>query len=180
MRKSNKDILIDLINKQAKKQPVQEQETTREDLLNGYKAIQKQMDRYKAYKVTFEGVKDLVYVSFQTGDKTVRKGKAMWEATKFFKENFHPVFLNENMLYKAKPLRVHELDKYGKEGGVIPIPVLMETLGMTFKCSACGTGKFDLEDYEMRRCYVTEEFNFYPFAKGVVLCKSCFEKYMGI
>jgi hypothetical protein len=26
---------------------------------------------------------------------------------------------------------------------------------------------------------VTEEFDMYPFAKGVVLCKDCFDKYMG-
>lgn len=176
MRKSNKDILADLINKKPKEEPVEE--VTRQDFLKEYKSLLKQTDKYKAYKVTFKGVEDLMYITFQTGKKEQRKNKAMWEATKYFQDNFHPVFLNENMLYSARPRRIPELDEYSKEKRV-PIPVLMEKAGMTFSCKACGKGKFDYEDYEFKRCYVTEEFDMYPFAKGVVLCRDCFDKYMG-
>ena len=97
---------------------------------------------------------------------------------KYFQDNFHPVFLAENMLYQSKVHRVKELDEFSKEGK-IPIITLMEKTGATFSCKACGKGGFNYEDYEFKRCYVTEDFDMYPFTKGIILCKDCFNKYIG-
>ena len=47
MRKSNKDILADLINKKPKEEPVEE--VTRQDFLKEYKSLLKQTDKYRAY-----------------------------------------------------------------------------------------------------------------------------------
>ena len=160
------------------KETEQPKENIQAKLIKEYEALQKRKEKkYKAYKVVFDGVKDLVFISFQVGDVHSCRYKAEAEATKFFKENFHPVFMSEEMLLKARGYRIHELDKYCKEGKA-PIPVLMKA-GLRFPCQACGKGNFDYEDYEFRRCYITEETDYYPYAKGVVLCKKCFDKYMG-
>lgn len=151
---------------------------TRNKLLKEYEALQKRKEQQcKAYKVVFDGIKDLTFISFQMGECKDCRYRAEYEAIKFFKDNFDPVFLSEEMLYKARGYRIRELDEYCKEGKA-PIPVLMK-VGLKFPCQACGKGNFDYEDYIFRRCYVTEEVNFYPYAKGVVLCKKCFDKYMG-
>ena len=174
--KSSQDLFLEVLD-EAKEQGDKPKET-RKGLLKEYEELLGRTNKKKAYKVIFKTIKDLFYISFQDRDAHTNRYKATWEAVKYFQDNFHPVFLSENMLYQARVRRVKELDQYAKEGKV-PIAVLMEKLNATFPCKACGKGKFDYEDYEFRRCYVTEEFDMYPFTKGLVLCKSCFEKYMG-
>ena len=171
----NQQIFVDLINNTSTEEG---RSITRRDLAREYEKILKKYNRPKAFIVRFDGLKDLTYISLQNGETEECRYKAEYEATKYFTDNFHPVFLSENMLYKARGIREHKLDKYVKEGG-IPIINLMEEISMTFPCKACGTGKFDYEDYEMKRCFVTEELDQYPYTKGVILCKDCFNKYMG-
>lgn len=173
--KSSQDLFLEVLNENKEKESKPKE--TRKDLLKEYENLLKRTEKKKAYKVTFKNLKDLFYISFQEENYHKSKYKAMWEAVKYFQDNFHPVFLSENMLYQAKVCRVEELDKYAKEGKV-PIVTLMEKLSATFPCKACGKGKFNYEDYEFRRCYVTEEFDLYPFTEGIVLCKKCFDKYM--
>ena len=173
--KSSQDLFLEVLNET--KQEEHSHTETRKNLLKEYETLLKRTEKKKAYKVTFKNLKDLFYISFQEGNYQSSKYKATWEAVKYFQDNFHPVFLSENMLYQARICREKELDKYAKEGK-IPILTLMETIGATFHCKACGKGKFDYEDYEFKRCYVTEEFDLYPFTKGIILCKNCFNKYM--
>ena len=173
--KSNQDLFLEVLNNTD---TVEEQsKETRKGLLQEYEELLKRTDKKKAYKVTFRNLKDLFYLSFQEGKYQSSRYRATWEAVKYFQDNFHPVFLAENMLYQARILREKELDQYGREGKV-PIVVLMEKIGATFPCKVCGKGNFNYEDYEYRRCYVTEEYDMYPFTKGVLLCKDCFNKYM--
>ena len=175
--KTSQDLFLEVLNKDNK--VVGKPQETRKGLLKEYEELLKRTEKKKAYKVTFKNVKDLFYISFQEGGYQSSKYKATWEAVKYFQDNFHPVFLSENMLYQAVIHRVKELDTYAKEGK-IPIAVLMEKLNATFPCKACGKGNFNYEDYEFKRCYITEELDLYPFTKGIILCKSCFEKYMGM
>lgn len=174
--KSSQDLFLETLNEKKEENKSKE---TRKGLLKDYEELLKRTEKKKAYKVIFKNLKDLFYISFQEKDAHTNRYKATWEAVKYFQDNFHPVFLSENMLYQARVRREKELDKYAKEGKV-PIPILMEKIGATFSCKACGKGKFNYEDYEFKRCYVTEEFDLYPFTEGILLCKKCFEKYMNI
>lgn len=173
--KSSQNLFLEVLNEEKEKESKPKE--TRQSLLKDYEELLKRTDKKKAYKVTFKNLKDLFYISFQEGNYQDSKYKATWEAVKYFQDNFHPVFLSENMLYQARICREKELDKYAKEGK-IPIATLMEKIGATFSCKACGRGEFNYEDYEFKRCYITEEFDLYPFTKGILLCKKCFEKYM--
>ena len=174
---TNQQLFLEVIRSQNKETEEKPKET-REVFLKEYEKLFKKSTKRRAYKVTFKNVKDLFFISFQEGNFASAKYKATWEAVKYFQDNFHPVFLSENMLYQTRVHRIPELDEFYKEGKV-PIATLMKRLNTTFPCKACGKGKFDYEDYEMKRCYVTEEFDLHPFTKGIILCKDCFRKYMG-
>ena len=175
-RKTPQELFLEVLQEDIKENPEKPKET-RQGLLKEYEDLLSKTSKKRAYKVTFKNVKDLFYISFQTGNYKQCKYKAIWEAVKYFQDNFHPVFLSENMLYQSRVHRVEELDEFANEGKV-PVATLMERLQVSFPCKACGQGKFNYEDYEFRRCYVTEEFDMYPFTKGLLLCKKCFDKYI--
>ena len=144
-------------------------------------AEKRQMERKKlskglAYKITFKDQPSLIYISFQ---KT--RDKAVYEACKYFHDNFYPTFMGEGRdqeLKQAKAHRLQEFDKYSVEG-VIPIPELMKVMGFTFPCSICGKDNFNYSDYDIGRCFLVEgEGDLNPFTKGFVLCYECYKKYI--
>lgn len=163
----------ELINKSLKK----EYREHREDgLPNTYAPIRHEEDKkqVKAFLVTFREESDIFYIGFGTD-----KYKACYQASKYFKENFHPAFMksgsNDIKFVKSRFKRIPEFDKYAKTGRV-PIPELMK-FGVSLPCSCCGNDNFTYEDYEMGRCFVFEgEGNMLPYADGFVLCYNCYQK----
>lgn len=128
----------------------------------------------KCFSVTYRTVPDALYISFGTKDKC--KG----EATKFFRDNFHPAFMGtdwKKQHTEARAIRQPQLDKYFKEKKV-PIPEVMK-LGATFPCSICGKENFTLKDYENKRCFIVEgEGDVNPFTLGHIVCYNCYKKYI--
>lgn len=162
-----------------RKQEKEKKKDTLGELKQGYETILKKniKRQYKAYKVTFKNHPDLYYIAFCN-----QRSKAMWQATKYFHESFHPFFTRyEDMsseLLNAKAIRVQELDKYGLKG-FIPIPELMRVLELSMPCSVCKKHKFTYSDYINNKCYIIEgEGNLNPFTKGYLLCHDCYKKYI--
>lgn len=143
------------------------------ELENNYKTLA-QKRQPKCYTITYKSVPDALYVAFGTKDKC--KG----EATKFFRDNFHPAFMGKawkKLHPEARAIRQPQLDKYYKEKKV-PIPEVMK-LGATFPCSICGKENFTLKDYENKRCFLVEgEGDTNPFTSGYVVCHNCYKKYI--
>lgn len=141
------------------------------------KFLKQQMPKDKAYKVTFKGYPELLYISF-TKDRV----KAVYDGYKYFKDNFYPPFLtgkDTDFMRCGKAHRVPEFDKYCHDKRV-PITELMKVVGLTFCCSCCGNDNFDLSDVEKGRCFLVEgEGDVNDFTKGLVLCYSCYKKYFG-
>ena len=130
--------------------------------------------RPKCYVITYRNVPDIMYIAFGTKDQC--KG----EATKYFRDNFHPAFVENGwrrLHTEARAIREPVLDNFYKEKKV-PIPEVMH-LGATFPCCICGKGNFDLDDYKKKRCFVVEgEGDINVFTKGYLLCYDCYKKYM--
>lgn len=152
------------------------------EFLKPYENFQKEYEEIikknslKAYKVTFKGHDDLIYFTFAKN-----KDKAKGEATKFFKENFHPAFMGRgwrNEHLNSRGVRIPELDKYARERKV-PIPELMKYLKVSFHCSLCGKETFNYKDYENKRCFIIEgEGDLNEKTKGYILCYNCYKKYV--
>ena len=138
-------------------------------------ARKKRAKNRQAYKVTFRDHSDLVYFTFAKN-----KDRAKGEATKYFKENFHPSFMGRGWReeYKqARGVKIPELDKYGEKGRV-PIPELMKYLKVSFPCSICGNYAFQYSDYEKGKCFIIEgEGNINEITEGIILCYDCYKKY---
>lgn len=168
----NSDLIQNAINKPTEKKE-KKANLSHLGLLNQYANIHERVVPHKAFKVTFKSLPDLSYISFK-GDKN----KATYEACKYFKDNFHPSFLCEEMLYEGRARRIPEFDQYAKDG-IIPIADYLKISKAKVPCYACGQHSFSYEDYDIGRCFITEEFNLNPYTKGIVLCYDCFQKYMG-
>ena len=148
--------------------------------INPYIEIEKdyqelaQKKRPKCYTITYKSVPNALYIAFGTKDKC--KG----EATKFFRDNFHPAFMGNSwrkLHPEARAIRQPQLDKYYKEKKV-PIPEVMK-LGATFPCSICGKENFTLKDYEDKRCFLVEgEGDVNLFTSGHIVCYNCYKKYI--
>lgn len=167
----NSDLIQNAISKPIKKE--KKTSLNRLGLLNEYANIHERVVPHKAYKVTFKSLSDVSYISFKG-----TRDKAVYEACKYFKENFHPAFLCENMLYEGRATRIPEFDKYAKEG-IIPIIDFLKLSKSKLHCFVCRKDNFSYEDYDIGRCFVSEEFNTNPYIKGIVMCYDCFQKYMG-
>lgn len=128
----------------------------------------------KAFKVTFEGYPQYVYIAF-----TSSNNKAEAEGQRYIRDTYYPTFSLTDCpvsLKDAKARRFKEVDEYATDGRV-PIPTLLKE-GMTFTCSACGKVHFNYEDYAARRCFVVEgEGDITPYVKGMIFCYSCYNKY---
>lgn len=173
-KKRGENFIKDILSNPEYAKEEEEKETlNREKLLKKYSKIFNRIKKKKAYITTFKGLKDLYYISF-----CINHDKANSEATKYFKSLFHPVFLCEEMLYKARSLRIHKLDEYAEEGKV-PIADFLRLMQEKIPCKGCGKHLFTYNDYIAKRCFIIEEFDHNPYIKGVLLCRNCFEKYMG-
>lgn len=129
----------------------------------------------RAYTVTYNNIKGLLYITF-----TSNRYKAKGEATKYFRNNMHPDFI-ENKWRKehlhARARLAPDLDKYAKEE-LVPIPAIMK-MGASFPCSVCGKENFKYQDYKNKRCFIVEgEGNLNKFTKGYILCYTCWKKYL--
>lgn len=128
----------------------------------------------KAYKVIFEGYPQYNYIAF-----TTTQHKAEAEAQRYIRDTYYPTFTVTNCpvgLRDAKARRCTELDEYVMEKQA-PISALLK-VGLNFVCSACGKVHFNYEDYKTRRCFIVEgEGDIVPFAKGMIFCYSCYNRY---
>lgn len=149
------------------------------DIKEGYEncnklLLRREQKKFRCWVITFKTVPDVLYVAF--GDKDKCKG----EATKYFRDNYHPAFLDKSWkscYTEARAIRHAELDKYYVEKKV-PIPEIMK-LGASFPCSICGKENFTLKEYEGKRCYIVEgEGDVNTFTKGYVLCYNCYKNYL--
>ena len=142
------------------------------------KIFKKTFSKGHAYKVSFKESPNTFCIAFA---KTKRK--AIWQGAKFFHNNLYPEFMGKGWstvqnLCLLEAHRIKELDDYSLTG-IIPIPVLMKTLNMTFKCSVCGKGNFTYETFESGGCFVLEgEGNLNDYTKGYILCYDCKRKYL--
>ena len=106
------------------------------------------------------------------------KFKARYRGGRYFNAHYHPDFMGKFDIRMINQLGINrrpELDQYFLEGQA-PIPQLLKA-GFTFPCACCHEHAFTLEDYENKRCFVLEgEGNPIDFAKGFVLCYSCYQK----
>ena len=128
----------------------------------------------RAYIVQYNNAPELFFITF-----TSNRYKAKGNATKFFRDNNHPLFIEGQ--WKGQHIhartRLHpDFDKYNEEMKV-PIPELMK-LNISFPCSICGKGNFKIIDYENKSCFIIEgEGDLNPFTKGYCLCRDCYNKY---
>lgn len=171
-KNSGENIIQSILSSTIEEGEGKTEKVDRQFFLKQYAKLNKELNKDRAFMTRFKGLKDLFYISFKED-----RNKADYEAYKYFRDSFHPSFMCEEMLHKTVTKRIYVLDKYSKEKKV-PIIDLLQLAEVTLPCKACGKGKFDYEDYEMRRCFVTEEFDQFPFTKGLLLCKSCFNEYM--
>ena len=128
----------------------------------------------KAYKVTFLYHPEYHYIAFAP-----TQAKAEAAAHKYIRETYYPTLSVNDCpvdFKESKGKRCPELDEYALEGKA-PISALLK-MGMTFKCSGCGKIHFNYEDYATRRCFIVEgEGDIVPYAKGMIFCYSCYNKY---
>lgn len=128
----------------------------------------------KCHSITYKGIPDILYIAFG------EKDKCKSEATKYFRDNFHPAFMGNNWRKchtDARAIRRPNFDKYYKEKK-IPIEALM-TLDVRIPCCICGKGDFGLTELEYKQCFVVEgEGDLNVFTKGLLVCKECFNKYI--
>ena len=128
----------------------------------------------KCYSVTYKSVPDVLYIAFGTKDKC--KG----EATKYFRDNFHPAFVGKGwkkLHTEARAIRQPSFDQYYMEKK-IPIDALM-TLGVRIPCCICGEGDFGSTELEYKQCFIVEgEGDLNIFTKGLLLCKRCHDKHL--
>ena len=138
--------------------------------------MKKRMSLGTPYRITFKGYPDLIYLTFAKN-----KDKAKYNAVKYYKENCHPAFFRsgaEEMYRNSRANIMREFEEYSIEGK-IPIPKLMEIVHLTFPCSVCRKHDFNFEDYLNNKCYIIEgEGDLNDFAKGYILCKECYKKYI--
>lgn len=142
------------------------------EIQEGYNNIAKKR-RPKCYSITYKNVPDILYVAF--GDKD----KCKSEATKYFRDNFHPAFTGSDWKRchtEARAIRQPAFDKY-YEDKKIPIVALL-SLGVSIPCCICGKENFTMKDYNNKRCFIVEdEGDLNVFTKGYVLCYTCFNKH---
>ena len=163
------------------------EETKEKEKVKGdsYKKLQKEYERIlhkeiqrenRAYRVVYKNHPDLLYIAF-----CGNRGSAKYQASKYFKNIFHPFFTGEDYskeMLQCHAYRVQELDKYALKG-LIPIPELLKATDTTMPCSVCGKDHFDYSDCERGRCFIIEgEGNLNPFTKGYILCYDCYRKYI--
>lgn len=133
-----------------------------------------EIDKLKAYIVTFKEHPNLLYVAF-----SLNREKAEAEAQRYMRDVYYSMYSITDCpisLKEAHGLRAKNLDKY-KTTGKIPIPELMKE-GLTFPCCGCGKYNFDLVDYETKRCFIVEgEGDLNPYTNGSVFCYNCYKKY---
>ena len=126
----------------------------------------------KCYIVKYTNAPELFFITFQHD-----RYKAKGAATKFFRDNMHPLFVegqwrHEHLCARAK--KFPPFDRYAEEGKV-PVTELMR-IGLTFPCSICGEGNFDFYANKYKQCCIVEgEGDLNPFTKGFCLFKNCFE-----
>ena len=117
-----------------------------------YGIINRRHPKPKCYAITYRNVPDIIYIAFG------EKDKCKSEATKYFRDNFHPAFAGNawrKCHIEARAIRHPEFDQYIKEKRV-PILDIM-TLGITFPCSICGKDNFTLNDLRKDRKSVVRE-----------------------
>ena len=154
-----------------------------DEFLNPYLEIGEELDEVwgcfrkrvrKAYIVQYDNAPELFFITF-----TSNRYKAKGNATKFFRDNLHPLFIEGQWRHQHLHARTRlhpEFDKYNDEMKV-PIPELMK-IGLAFPCSVCGKGNFKTVDYENKGCFIIEgEGDLNPFTKGYCLCRDCYNKY---
>lgn len=128
-----------------------------------------------AFSVTLKDIPSLFYFTFAKNQQEARS-----KGYYFFKENRVPETFNLSCdeIWKRVNTKYHkELDKYSFEGK-IPIPVLMQTLNLSFPCSNCMSVTFNYKDYENKKCYVIEgEGDLSEFTSGFILCPKCYHDY---
>lgn len=128
----------------------------------------------KCYTVKYKNAPDLFFITFQDN-----RYKAKGAATKFFRDNMHPLFIEGQWRHQhiyARAKKFPAFDKYAEEGKV-PILELMR-IGLTFPCSICGEGNFDFNSNKYKQCFIVEgEGDLNPFTKGFCICKNCYEKH---
>lgn len=143
-----------------------------------YKRIlQKSIQReHRAYRVVYKNHPDLLFIAFAK-----EREPAKYQASKYFKDIFHPFFTGEGYseeMLNSRAYRVKELDEYGLKG-VVPIPKLLQVLDISMSCSICKKGNFTYSDYIQGECFIIEgEGNLNPFTKGYLLCHECYKKYI--
>lgn len=128
----------------------------------------------RAYIVRYSNAPELFFITF-----TSNRYKAKGNATKFFRDNMHPLFIEGQWRHQhvnARACLHPDFDKYNEEMKV-PIPELMK-INLSFPCSICGKGNFKYKDYEYKACFIIEgEGDLNPFTKGYCVCRDCFNKY---
>lgn len=128
----------------------------------------------KCYSITYKGIPDILYIAFG------EKDKCKSEATKYFRDNFHPAFVEKEWKKchtNARAIRHPDFDQYYKEKK-IPIEALM-SLDVRIPCCVCGKGSFGADELKYKQCFVIEgEGDLNVFTKGLLVCKDCFNKYV--
>ena len=128
----------------------------------------------KAYKVIFDGFPEYKYIAFaETNSKAIAQGH------KYVRNKYYPAVAYKDCpvsIRDGRAYRMQALDKFAIEGQV-PIPTLLKE-GIEFACSGCGKVHFNYQDYVTKRCYIVEsEGDIVPYAKGMIFCYSCYNKY---
>lgn len=143
-----------------------------QEIKNEYNVIV-QRRKPKCYSITYRNIPDILYIAF--GEKDKCKG----EATKYFRDNFHPLFTGrqwERCHIEARAIRQPALDKYSDDKKV-PISALL-SLGVSIPCCICKEGNFNMDDYRYGKCFVVEdEGDLNVFTKGYLLCPKCFHEH---
>lgn len=143
------------------------------EIKKGYELIAKKK-RPLCYSITYKSVPDILYIAFGTKDRC--KG----EATKYFRDNFHPAFVNNGwrrLHTEARAIRQPNFDQYYIEKKV-PVYELL-SLGVTVPCAICGEGNFGINEYNYKQCFAIEgEGDLNVFTKGYIVCKKCHDRYL--
>lgn len=136
--------------------------------------LKRSVPQKKAYKVLYRDNPKLLYFTFAE-----TRELAATKAFYYFRNSGYPEFIGKyDEYFEGRGYRVQELDKFSAEGKV-PIPNLMQHLGVTFPCSNCGEHDFSYNDYKKGECYIIEgDGDLNEFTKGFILCHKCYKKYI--
>ena len=129
----------------------------------------------KVFLVTYVGIPDIMYIAFATN-----RDKARGIATKYFRDNFHPMFINNGWRTahtQGRGIRCPQLDKYIPLKKIPVQEILKLKPEITVPCRVCGQGDFNSKSIENKACFVLDEEDLNVFTKGIIVCRDCFKKH---